>query len=88
MRDNGMWGVVLYFILMGALETRKIIYSKALETEEEEKDSTPVFRNTKSMEKLPENFEPPVTKCYDLFKRSVDNFPKNECFGRQIEAED
>lgn len=59
-------------------------YSRPCPEVEHLKGCTPVYRCVESLDRLQENFTPPMTKVYEIFERSVAKYPKNKCFGKQV----
>ncbi len=50
-----------------ALQIKKTEYSRPCPEVENMKGCTPAYRNVRSLDKLIANFDPPLTKTYEIF---------------------
>ena len=64
------------------------LYAIEIQSQEESKDSTPIYRSADIPDKLISNFEEPLYSVYQLFELSVKTKPDNKCIGVKQIPED
>ena len=63
------------------------LYAIEVKSQEESKDSTPIYRKADMPDRLISNYEEPLYSVYQLFERTVKTMPDNRCIGIKVTPE-
>ena len=58
------------------------------DVEERRDNSTRVYRKRICEDELIDNFDPPFTTVYEIFKTAAERYPGNKCLGEKLETEE